>query len=198
MTTFANTVKAAFTCDASNTTIVNTMWFRLLAEFGQAEVEDLADALDEWWAGLIVAAMAGNTEYVGTEIYDMRSPDSFKVINDDSNGALGTRMGDAASLASAMTVTFQTNRIGRSYRGRVYLSGFAEPDVSDKSFNSGIITIVDNYFDTLDAALTGLPAWQHVVASRVQNGVVLEEGVTTPVVSYRANARIYKQGERTK
>lgn len=197
MTTFANTVKAAIRFSVSGETLVNTLWFRNLGEWGQADAEGLAEELSEWAYVNYVSILHESVEYVDTTVYDMRSPDSWAVVNTDGNGTQGGSTGSPASLASAMTVTFITNRIGRSYRGRNYISGWDEALVGNRQFTPQAVSDALGAYNALPAA-AAVHGFTHVVASRIQNGIVLEEGVTTPILTYRPNLTIYSQKNRTR
>lgn len=195
---FDSTVRAAirYTCEGQN--IVNTLWFRHLAEFGLNEVEDLANQLDLWAGGTMMPLFATTVVYQEVTVYDMRSADSFLVVNDDDQGQAGSAVGNPLPLNAAMTVTLQTARRGRSYRGRNYLSGFVEGAASATTFDPGPVSDVENAYENLILGdFTGI-GWQLVVASRQVVTPPTVVGVTTPVISFRANPRIHKMGSRTR
>lgn len=194
---FDDTVRASIrmTCEGKN--LVNTLWFRHLGGFTEVEGAELADQLDLWAAGFLNAQLVTAVTYQETTVYDMRSADSWVVINDDNTGATGDIVGSTLPLNAAMTVTFNTARRGRSYRGRNYISGLAEASASGTVFSGSAPTNMEQaYEELLGSDFTGI-GWVWVVASRVQNGVELAAGVTTPVTGVRANTRIYKMGRRT-
>lgn len=198
MTVYDGGVRCAvrYTCEGHN--IVNTLWFHKLGDFAASDGEALANELDIWAAGNIMPQMASTVVYQEVTVYDMRSTDSWVVINDDNTGAVGTNVGNVLPLNSAMTVTFLTARRGRSYRGRNYVSGLVEGAATGTQFTVLDTAAVELAYDyLLGTDLTSL-GWHWSVASSVQNGVVLEAGILTHVTGIRANRTIYKAGRRTR
>lgn len=191
------TVRAAIRNVVGTTNLVNTLWFYNPGGWSVGEAENLADQLVSWWSSEVLPIL--NVTVVATDVtvYDMQTPDSWFAYEAFAPNETGSNPDTPASLASAMTVTFQTNRRGRSFRGRNYISGFGETQVGNKLF-------VDTTRDAVDAAYGTLPTYIlgtggiHVVASLWENKAPREVGLTTPVNNYRANHRIYKQGDRTK
>lgn len=194
---FADTVRAAIRYDADGTIVVNTLWFRNLAGVTLSSAEDLADQLDLWASGVIMPILCVGVDYLDVTVYDMTSPDSFVVVNDDNTGSSGEDVGAILPLNCAMTVTFQTARRGRSYRGRNYLCGFTEPTANHNRWTTGIQADVAAAYNLLNPMISE-SGYVHVVASSQQNGAPLVLGVTTPVTGYRANERVYRQGNRTR
>lgn len=195
---FENTVRCAvrYTCEGKN--LVNTLWFHKLGGFIESDAAALADELDGWAAGYIMPQMATTVVYQEVTVYDMRTPDSFVIINDDNTGAPGTNVGNVLPLNAAMTVTFITARRGRSYRGRNYVSGLVEGAATGTLFTVLDTTAVENAYQELRSTDITSLGWAHCVASAYQNGVPLLAGVTTHVTDVRGNRVIHKMGGRTR
>lgn len=151
------------------------------SSFVKADMEDLADRLDTQWAGVWKARMDTNANYIGVTCYDVRTSTGEVVQNTDNAGA-GGAAGDSLPLNVACVVTLRTASRGRSARGRVYMSGFLETDVTDGVFTAAAQTAAYNQINNIktNAALGG---WTLVIASFQLDGVVQDPANTYPVTS---------------
>lgn len=194
---FADTVRAAIRYRVSTHEWVNTMWFRNLGGFSEVTAETLAEDLATWVVGVLGPSYQVLVQFVDVTVYDMTSDSGFVIVNDDGAGVIGEGAGNILPLNTALTVTFQTNKRGRSYRGRNYLTGFEENVANEAVWTSLHLDNIEAAYAALEPLIDDA-GWQHVVASQYQDGAPLLVGVTTPVTNYRANARVYRQGDRTK
>lgn len=76
-------------------------------------------------AGGLTPLLAPTTSFAGVSLRDMRTTNNAKV---DSTGAalVGTAATDALPRQIAACLTVRTAKAGKSYRGRMYVPGFAE------------------------------------------------------------------------
>lgn len=198
MTVWDDTVKCAVEFSCEGQAIVNTLWFHKLGGFTATDAEGLGTELETWAVGEILPQMASTIIFERVTIYDMRSLDSWVVVSDTQQGEPGTDVGSVLPLNAAMTVTLETDRRGRSYRGRNYVSGFVEAAASGTLWEAGYLTAIDlAYTELLSSTFTAL-GWHLSVASGTQGGVVLVAGVTTHVTNCRPRARIHTMSSRTR
>lgn len=102
-------------------------------------------------------------------------------------GSFGTQQ---IPSQDAVTVTLQTGLPGRSFRGRIYWTGFGETAANAGRVSQGFADEVRDFFvDSLAAADLDLDTPVPVVASRVL-------GVATDVVSFRGNTAVHTQRRR--
>lgn len=194
---FESAVRTAvrWSCEGQN--IVNTLWFRHLAEFDMPEGAILADRLNDWANGFLRPQLASTVIFEDVTVYDMRSEDSWVIVDDQNQGSAGTNVGNVLPLNAAMTVTLITARRGRSYRGRNYVSGLVENAASGTLFTVIDTTAVGNAYEELLSSDFTSEGWTLVVASRQPGTPPTILGVTTPVTQIRANRPIRRMGSRT-
>lgn len=177
--------------------IVNTLWFEKATNYTATDLADLAAEIETFWSVNIMPEMCTGTALYEIYALDASSPTGPAVTLPVIPSVAGGEPSAPASLASAMTVTFQSAARGRSGRGRVFLSGFGEAEVGATTFQGALVTAINTAFEDLNTYLTGTGS-THVVVSHYTNGAVRGQGETFPVISYRANSTIYKQGNRTR
>jgi len=76
---------------------------------------------------------------------------------DGGLGVVGTGTGDILPPQTAMVVSVRTARSGASYRGRIYLGGFIEPDneaagQSSQALATACVAFIDGVADALSAS----------------------------------------------
>ena len=158
----------------------NTLWFSN-SSFTQADMAVLNGAIFDWVTIKILPFMHMAWEFRRVTSYDMRSVTGPKVVG-NFTGFPGARTGEAAPINIACVVTMYTALRGRSGRGRNYLTGFSELDVSSTLVHTdpivnGANAAYNDLFD--DVAPTG---FAHGIAQRYEAGVQLPTGVVRPVI----------------
>lgn len=112
-------------------------------------------------------------------------------------GISGTAAGTVVPNQVALSVTFQTAKRGRSFRGRVFVPGLTQPQLTNSfTWSPATLTSFDGVFNSLDGQLNA-SGYSHVVLSRIQNKTVLALGEATLVLNVRANPRVATQRGRT-
>lgn len=159
---------------------VNGFWFTK-TDYTVEDMGNLGQALeDAFTASDYKTDMPDEMGLSVTNVYDMRTDGGgwVQVIG----GVNGAGQGNALSLGLACVVTLRTAKRGRSYRGRVYLSGWTEEGISLGVFSGGVTTKAKAF---VDAIISGAAAegWTLCIRSTRHNGVELETAVLTPVTS---------------
>ena len=192
-----NCVKLSIENLSLGTTLVNTLWFWHPSGWDESDASTLCVEIGNWWITGPLTALSEDVEYIRTVAYDMNTEGSWVVQSTVATGTTGSLTDAQASLASAMTVTFSTNRRGRSYRGRNYIGGWTEANVGPKTFAPAAVAAMTGCYEDIPTVILGIGCLHSVVSFRVDNAP-RPFGVHTPVTGYRANSRVYRMGERTK
>lgn len=140
----------------------------------------LTDAVHVWFGSILAPLLSDDwaaTRTIGTDL---------TTINGPRREAGGTTAGGVSGEANpnnvAACVSLVTANRGRSFRGRNFVPGIPGTVVTlntlDPTFISDLLTA---YFGLIGPG-TFLAGWQLGVVSRVQGGVVLTNGIITPVV----------------
>lgn len=164
------------------------LWFGQ-DEFGTPEQLELANyfgaALEFHDCMDSISAGAGLDS---VDVYDMRSamgPIVHSTFGRVTGGAAGH---DTMPRSVCLVVTEYTGGRGRSRRGRVYLTGFEESMMSDGLFLQDTADDWINFFNSMLAASPG--GFSPVVASRMQGGVLLEEGLRYFISQYTVRSQV--------
>lgn len=130
--------------------------------------------------------MNQNFELISVEVIDLTSASGWTAAQSSlTSGAITTA---PVQSQVALVTTFLTAKRGRSYRGRNFLPGLSQADLNDsRTWSSTTLTNWGaRYADVASDINTA--GWTPVVLSRIQGGVPLSLGVTTPITGYRPNA----------
>lgn len=162
---------------------------------GPLDGHALAVAIDNWYVAATYFSSIGN-DYTQNdiEVIDLTSASGW--VANLVTGRVGTAGASVVQNQVAMVVTLQTARRGRSYRGRNYLAGLPQSDlVSPSEWSLAAISTFETYYGNLMNAIQ-TAGWTPVVLSRVQGGVPLVLGVTTPVAAVRVTPKLGTQRGR--
>lgn len=161
-----------------------------------AEVEDIVDRVVDAWIDNILPVVGGNytlTSVLGTAIHDFGGAVYESTAGMPVDGA---QSGEALPGQNAVVITHRTGFSGRNFRGRTYLCGFVESQVSGNFLTSGAQSAVSAAWAGFLADALG-SEWNLVVVSRWFEGVLRDEGLATVVSSsVLRNGRLDSQRRR--
>lgn len=165
-------------------TVVNSLWFGKTGGFSGTDLSELAEAVFDWAEARLIPIMSQDVELLSVEARDMSSA-SAPVVEFFPPASVPGAVG-AASMpgGTAWTISFKTGLAGRSFRGRNYLFGFAEGDVTGNQISAAWAASALAAYVNLNADVNTAVAATHVVASRYSNGSPRVTGITTAVETY--------------
>ena len=174
----------------------NILWFSRNANWTQSEREALNTALAAWWSG------GGNVGHVDdmslTQITTVNqeaanAPSSTLIV---SPPVAGTNSSAPLPNNAAACATLRTDLRGRSYRGRVYLSGIPGTYQQDPiTFTTAFLTQMLSTLAALKTAIEALGAvW--VVVSHWSNKAPRTAGLKTPITAVAMDQYIDSQRRR--
>jgi len=163
--------------------IENTLYFRLTGGMTGADIIDLWNQLLIWWTTSFKVVLSEDLSLFGAKITDLSTQTGVSM---NFNAPTPNPTGDVEFAALpgnvALTVSFRTNSRGRSYRGRNYVAGLAEPSVVGNTVDTSVITgLQDAYTDLISLPTSG--GWEWVVVSRYTNNAPRVTGVATLISS---------------
>ena len=133
-------------------------------------MDALATTLAGWWEEHVAPEISGDIILRQVRVTDMTtatSPSTTLVLSD--GGITGGRSDNALPNNVALSVSFRTNGRGRSSRGRNYVVGLCEPDVTGNQINSVKAAFFETAYNALIAIMSDTPfTW--VVASKYASG----------------------------
>lgn len=156
--------------------------------FTGGDMNILAGALDDAINDVHLPNITTNVVYQGVRVYDIRTLAGAVVFNSDHAGG-GAASGDPAPLNSAVVITLRTNTRGRTGRGRMYVAGFADAELSGFTWSSNALTAATNYLSGMrdNAALLG---WIHVIRSTQVDHVLQNPALTREVTGFEVRSPI--------
>lgn len=164
---------------------------------GAPTPSDLATATstgEVWWTNELADLLHANTTLRQIRATDLTVQGGVQ----DTNvvGTDGALTGGAVPLGTPIVVSLRTAKRGRSYRGRVYVSGLANSQVADETdIGGGVATNFGTAFGVLASALD-VVGFDVVVASRQHNGVTTNPAEANEVTAYVVDTHFDSQRRR--
>jgi hypothetical protein len=176
--------------------IVNTLWFSGASNYAEGDLEDLSVFVGTWWTTQVLPVVSIDYTVGTITAYDMSSQSGPVFVNNIV--AAGADASPSASGQNACVVTFNTPFRGRSGRGRNYISGIAEAELSANTVSSTVRTQLSVAYGALNAAVQTANNSIHNVVSFYENGVARGTGFKQPVTSYKARINVKAQRARSR
>jgi hypothetical protein len=95
--------------------------------FDQALADSLGAAIKSAWTANLATHMGTNVSLVRVGIRNLQQA-NLPEFRDSGAAVSGTAVGDTLPVQTALCITLRTAQAGKSFRGRVYLPGWAEAD----------------------------------------------------------------------
>jgi len=151
--------------------IENVYHFRSDSPFSVADLTVLASDMITWWATNIAPLVVGSltlTEVVCTALHASTGPQFVATVSPAEPGTVAQN-GMPSNLCAC--ISLRTALIGRAFRGRNFLAGLGEGQVTDNTISS---TVLDGYIDAYGLLIDGTatPAFDYVLVTRQVDGVV--------------------------
>ena len=161
--------------------IENTLFFQHAGAIAPTDLVGLADNIRDWWAAELLPIQADALALVEVYCTDLTSETSETHTLAVVPQLPGAVTSPAQPNNVALCVSFRTSNRGRFARGRNYVAGLTEGQVTGSRV---AISTADDIVLAYNAMGTYLdPSWTWVVCSRVAAGVPRAAGFNSPVVS---------------
>lgn len=154
------TVEVVLTLQNSTTgqNYVNVFHYKIVGP-GSVSHQDLVDAAEliatQYW-GAIRQALGSAMKLLQVVARDISVLSGEAYTSTTNSGASGTQNNDLAPGNTAMAVSWRTAATGRRNRGRTYVGGMTEPDISgDRVFGSTLSAIINAALVLLNNAPNG-------------------------------------------
>lgn len=177
-----NTVRSTIEMRLHGTQVVNTLHSRFATPADVAGLTAVNAELQSWWQAAVAPFLSVDlllTGITSTDISSLNGPSVQTPVAEIS----GQRLFPALPGNVALCVTFRSANRGRSARGRNYVPGLCETDVTGNTVTAAVgLGLASAYSQLPDLFGVGLGgAW--VVASRYANGQPRAAGVTFEIIS---------------
>lgn len=193
-----NTAQVEIIYDYGSIVMENVLNFTYTAgPFGLAELGEMADVVASWvftyWSQEMSEAIQVSS--ILAKSLDPATP--YELIPDREYPIVGTVAGNVLPSNICALVSLRTGTIGRAYRGRIYMPGLVEADVTANAIAPTRTTSIGDAIGALPLALIAdAPNWSWVVVSRQLGGVPRVSGVTTAITSWVVDTQVKTQRRR--
>lgn len=147
-----------------------------------ADVEDLFDWYENIWLPDYLDPLSIEykvTELYGTDLTTVSAPTYSRVFSPQLEGGVA-----AAGLPGnvAACISFRTIGRGRSARGRNYVPGILESDVTGNTIDVGLLNALVAAFELMLGGGSYPAGWEWIVLSRFLDGVARSSGLEQTIL----------------
>lgn len=162
--------------------VENTLYYRRTSGFGTTEMTALGEAVRDWWADGFPGLTASQLNLREIYLTDLRTATAPTVTVPvvDPITYPATDPGQPGNVN--LCVSFRTAGRGRSARGRNYVTGIPETEVTANAVDTTFGESVLGLYAILTATTAGM-GWTHVVVSRFTAGAPRSSALVQPVTS---------------
>jgi len=190
-----NGVKVELKWTSNGVAVVNILWFTKAIINISVDFPLLGAALVEWWGTTQASSFPSTIQLDEVVITDWREEGGEQLIFNTLLPIAGTNSSPALPNNVALVVTKKSIFTGRSSRGRRYICGLTEGNVSGNTVGGTFATDIAAgevalYEGAADAG------WQGVIASFEHNNAPRTSGVAVPIAFISANTRVDTQRRR--
>lgn len=174
-----------------NQLTINTLYWEISGGgINAVNLATLVSAVENWVATQYAPLLSDDwsaTRVVGIDLTTQTGPEIVQ-----ASTAVGGISGEANPNNVALCVSFRTAQRGRSFRGRNFVPAVPGSAVTLNLIDAGHLSNVLTAYNNLVGAGTFTPGWQFGVVSRKQGGVVLANGVISPIISVISTSNFVK------
>lgn len=176
-----NTIEVNCRCTLLGERVENTLYFEVAGTPTLADVTGITNMVDLWFTGDLLPLLS--SAVVITEIYgrSLAAASAPEFIDTSNAGADGGQAAAPMPGNVSWAVKFTTGLTGRSYRGRNFIFGLTEAQVTGNQLDGSQADLIVAAYENLIAdAIAADATW--VVLSRIQGGVVLANAIGAPII----------------
>jgi hypothetical protein len=177
------------------TPITVTIWVTTGNPITQAYLELLGAAVQLWWETVADTAYFNDVFYSKVTVTDQSMANSIQAIIAPPAPIPGALPGESEPNSVAVVVSLRTNKIGRSFRGRLFTPPPGVGVVSGSNITAGHQAALKDVWDDLLATLVTAGSTP-VVVSKYANKLPRVVAVATPIFSTVVNSRVDTQRRR--
>lgn len=177
-------------------TVVNSFYFQKDGGWNESDIRNLADAAGDSWVANFLPVQVSALTIQLVRATDVSVDNSWQTEDATHAGAAGGLLREGLPGGSALVVKQTTGHTGRSFRGRSYICGLDEQQVTrnqvDGSYRNDIVSAFIAFIDDVETTME----CTHVVASYCQNGSWLSTAQLTEITGYSADIFVDSQRRR--
>lgn len=172
--------------------VENTIYFKNDDIIDAGMLNALCALVEGWWEVNVQAHQSSDVnlaEVFATDLTSSSGPTASFTTGLPLGGVVGS---EAVPANVAPCISFRTNFRGRSRRGRNFLIGIPNNNVSGNHIGADWMSDMQAAYEALNAAVAG-EGWSHVVISRFSGSTIVDgrkiptprvTALITPVITY--------------
>lgn len=194
----ANVLRARYVFSMGGVECNNVLHFRSPIAPTQLEMQRLAAGLVSHWKTFTKTQLGAHISLSYVEVTDLSPAPRATEIVGGAPANTGAIAADPLPNSVAIVISVQTAQRGRSYRGRIYICGLVETQVSGNYIDASLATALDTYYTQLVAYTPGgsSVAYELGVLSYYSGGAVRAVPIFTPATAVNIETRVDTQRRR--
>lgn len=173
----------------------NVLHFQYLSDFSYLDLSDLADRIVVGVVANMAPLMSVDWTFQSAKAVSVDLDLPFEYTSTPGTPVVGFVMEGSAPINAAAQTAFLTGGIGRSFKGKAYVSGLPKGQVGDYLLDPDLVVDLNLMWGAIAAEALG-GDWTHVVVSRVQDHVVIDPADSTPIIQYDTSLAVHDMGRR--
>lgn len=190
-----NTLRITLEYTLNGNVVVNVFYLRKNAPILSVNLNTVAASLVSWYTTYVKPHVNSGLSLNKIILRDMTTANSATLDYIVNPAVVGAGVDAPLPANVAQVVTLRTGLSGRSYRGRVYMAGLGEAQVTGNDVNSTTSVGMATAWLNLNSFVTA-QGFELVIASFRANGAPRANAVLTPVNSYFSAGRVDTQRRR--
>lgn len=174
----------------------NTLYFVGASDWTQVLLEELAEAIIDWWQTECRPQLSNSLTLVSVEARDLGAINSYVIEEQCTGDCVGDVTDPGLPGSIAMVIKFSTGFAGRNKRGRNYVMGWGETRVTGNEFVDPATPDMVASYEALAGYAGTANSATHVVFSRVDCDDIIAAGDTYPVTGYSSDGLVHTQRRR--
>lgn len=177
--------------------VENTLYFTGNVDWGQSQLEDLGEWLEDWYKDELIAKVSDSLTLVSIICRDLGEADSLVIERSITSGNVGTLTSTGLPGNVTLAIKFNSGFAGRSKRGRNFLLGLVENRVTGNEVISPYLGEFVAAYEALNTHVVNANLAEHVIFSRKNcDPDTSAVGNVYPVTSYGSDGVIDSQRRR--
>lgn len=195
-TSFINCMETVIQMSLAGATCMLTYGIRKGSAIDVADLDAVNDIFAEWITAELAPLLVDDLLFQSIKSTNLLTDSSPVSVLSTGFPATGSIVGTPVPNNVALVMSMATANRGRSYRGRNYIPALPNTGLQTASTwqNAQLVAFNAAYAEL--AIMLGADGYEHVILSRIQNGVQLAVGVSTRVDAYIARAAVGTQRRR--
>lgn len=191
------TYKASINYILNSKPVANILHVTTMLGMTDSEMDDIANSIGNVWGASAMPSLNIQLVLQSVTLTDISIADGRQVTNLLAAPIPGGQGGDAVPNNVAGMITLRTGFTGRSKRGRLFIPGLAESNVSNNTPAPTVMADIVTALELVNAGIDAiLPGAYLSIVSFFNAGVARPNGMTFPITSFEARTKLGTQRRR--